>query len=94
MREQTAIHLIQKRALRTAQPLHAFEDPDGVAVITPEKRRALLENPLGDPLTEAYSQLFRGAWDLTTVAIDRNTMATIPSGMSVVRVCIKPPYGC
>ncbi len=47
MRETTAIHLIPKRALRSTEPLHAFDDPDGVAVITPEKRRTLLDNPLG-----------------------------------------------
>src|SRR5258706_2447146 len=46
MRELTAIHLIRKRSLVSGEPLHTFEDPDGVVAITPEKRRTLLENPL------------------------------------------------
>jgi hypothetical protein len=54
MGDKTALHVITKAELIAGDYSKAWDDPDGLARFTPEKRDALLSNPLshsdGDPV--------------------------------------------
>lgn len=47
MKQRVAVHLVTKADLREGRD-QLWDDPDGLTTWTPEKRAALLENPLSD----------------------------------------------